>query len=329
MISLIIVCPFSISKAAEPEPDEVIYDDEIAFYSAETSTATRVVYVTGGTDRNAINIGQSYSFPNVSGRCGYSFYANVSLVAGSQVNFDFSATFPAPVDQFLAWYQKNGVWVSVDCTAQTLSQGFSIVVDLPEDADAISVRATASTSGTITFNALVRYCTYTITDVQTSTSKGILAKVKDILQGIIELPSKIANSLSGFFQNIVNALLSLGSFIVDGIKGLFLPSDGFFSSVFDDMQVFFSDRFGFLWYPFDKVLDFCNLFVSGGTSDGNIPFPEVSWEGHTIISAQDVPLLSDARFKAIQDKLYLVGNIAMVGALLALLHRKINEVMKT
>lgn len=133
----------------------------------------------------------------------------------------------------------------------------------------------------------------------------------------------------GFLSNIIDGILDLPGKILDVLVSVFVPDAEYFSSLFDEMNSFFSERFGLLYYPFEVVINFANLFLSPDASDGSVPFPEISWNGTTIISAQDVSIIQDDSFLVLQERLYFVGNVIMAGALINLAHKKINEVMKS
>lgn len=133
----------------------------------------------------------------------------------------------------------------------------------------------------------------------------------------------------GLLGNIVLGILNLPSKILNVLVSVFVPDAEYFTSLFDEMNSFFSERFGLLYYPFEVVIDFANLFVSPDSSGGSVPFPEISWNGTTIISAQDVQIVQDDSFLVLQERLYFVGNVIMSGALINLAYKKINEVMKS
>lgn len=119
--------------------------------------------------------------------------------------------------------------------------------------------------------------------------------------------------------------------IIDGLKSLFIPSDDFFKTWFDDMYSFFDDRLGFLMLPVDLLVNLIDMVVSADSSNAGIPFPEIQWEGTVLIPAQTVKIeiFSTEFGKELQDKLYFVGNVIMIGALLSLMHRKIEEVLRS
>lgn len=118
--------------------------------------------------------------------------------------------------------------------------------------------------------------------------------------------------------------------LIDGIKGLFLPSEGYFTELFNRLNDFFKERFGFLYTPIDLLIRFCDVVLKAGTSFSGIPIPEIAWEGQVLISAQTVgfDFLGNSAFAELQRKLYFVTNVIMIGALIALIHRKFDEVMR-
>lgn len=119
--------------------------------------------------------------------------------------------------------------------------------------------------------------------------------------------------------------------IVDGIKGLFLPSDDFLKKWFDDLYGFFNERLGFLMLPIDLLVKFIDIFSGMGASFSGIPFPEFRWiDGTVIIPAQSVSFsfLDTSWGRDLQQKIYFVGNVIMIGALIALMHRKLEGVLR-
>lgn len=136
------------------------------------------------------------------------------------------------------------------------------------------------------------------------TGKGILGKITDFF--------------GSFFENVINAL-----------KSLFIPEDGYFSDFFTRLNDFFSEKLGFLYEPIELFLNFLNAIqnASVGASPG-LTFPEIKWEDDVIVpeTRVDFSIVHEA-IPELQDKIYFVTDIIMVGAVLILLEKKINEVM--
>lgn len=161
-------------------------------------------------------------------------------------------------------------------------------------------------------------------------SNSTTEQTSDLIANEDARTDDIINNQNSNQQKTEAAIEKHGNFIIEGLKSLFIPSDEFFKSWFDDMYSFFHDRLGFLMLPIDILIKFIEMFQSAGSSFSGIPFPEFKWiDGTVIIPAQSVQFefLSTSWGKDIQTKLYFVGNVIMIGALLALMHRKLEEVL--
>ena len=92
---------------------------------------------------------------------------------------------------------------------------------------------------------------------QTNSIKENTEVSKNIFQQIIELPGKI-------IELLLNAL-----------KSLFIPSEDFFTNWLDDLNKYFGDAFGILYYPFQILIDFLNRVQSiDSTTTAIINIPE-------------------------------------------------------
>lgn len=161
-------------------------------------------------------------------------------------------------------------------------------------------------------------------------SNSTTEQTNDLIANEDARTDDIINNQNSNQQKTETAIEKHGNFIIEGLKSLFIPSDEFFKSWFDDMYNFFHDRLGFLMLPIDILIKFIKMFQSAGSNFSGIPFPEFKWiDGTVIIPAQSVQFefLSTSWGKDIQTKLYFVGNVIMIGALLALMHRKLEEVL--
>ena len=192
---------------------------------------------------------------------------------------------------------------------------------------------------------------------QVEQGDSIIELIKNTIQTISSQLESFWNQLAGEFTNLYNKMNQQHAeklqsdqdtrdtiteeseksrnFIVDGIinglKSLFIPSDDYFKAWFDDMYAFFNDRFGFLMFPVDLLVQMVNLYLNADSSFAGVPFPEFKWiDGTVVIPAQNVQFtfLETDWGQGIQQKLYFVGNIIMIGALLSLMHRKFEEVLR-
>ena len=116
----------------------------------------------------------------------------------------------------------------------------------------------------------------------------VIEGISNVAQNIASLPSNIAGALSGLFQQVVsavtsigdqitNALTTLGNFLIDGLKQLFIPSDGYFEGVANDLSSFFSDRLGLLLYPFDFLVSLGDRIAGLQTSEPTCTIPEIAY----------------------------------------------------
>ena len=129
---------------------------------------------------------------------------------------------------------------------------------------------------------------------------------------------KISDFFSGFFDGIINAL-----------KSVFVPEDGYFQDFFQRLNDFFSEKLGALYTPIDLFIRLLQAIQNAGAGNAGIPFPGVEWNGTYIIEPQTVNLQSIAdNFDGLQDKIYFVTDVIMVGAVIWLLQSKLREVLK-
>lgn len=84
-------------------------------------------------------------------------------------------------------------------------------------------------------------------------------------------------------EEIKDAVEEHGNFIIDGLKGLFIPSDEFFKSYFDDLYEYFSDRFGFLSFPFDLLARFVDLVINSSDVDCVLTLPSFEIMGEQLL----------------------------------------------
>lgn len=129
---------------------------------------------------------------------------------------------------------------------------------------------------------------------------------------------KISNFFAGFFDGIINAL-----------KSLFIPDDEFFSDFFTRLNDFFSEKLGALYTPIDLFVRLLQAIQSASSGSAGIPFPGLKWQDTYLIEPRTVNLQTIADdFDGLQDKIYFVTDVIMVGAVIWLLQTKLREVLK-
>ena len=125
---------------------------------------------------------------------------------------------------------------------------------------------------------------------------------------------------------VVNAIVQLGQTILDGLKSLFIPSDGYFEGVASDMQAWLEDHLGLLVYPFTLVADLASRIaaVEGGEPTAHIPEIAYTDDGdkYVLIAEQEVNLYDQVgRNETFIElhQLYLMAMDAAIGGALAFL----------
>lgn len=131
---------------------------------------------------------------------------------------------------------------------------------------------------------------------QNKTSKGIWDTLKQLLDFI-----------NPFSENFF--VYKLVELLIEGLKGLFVPSNDFFENWINSMNDWLSDRLGALYYPVDLVVDFLNR-ISEISDNGSavISWNEFNFMGATLIQSGSYDLnslLSNQAIKNIHD-IYLV-----------------------
>lgn len=91
-------------------------------------------------------------------------------------------------------------------------------------------------------------------------NSDIYAVVEEIDSSSREQTNQIVQNANENTSKVEQAVEKHGNFIIDGLKGLFIPSDEYFKSYFDELYNFFSDRFGFLSFPIDLLQRLADLF---------------------------------------------------------------------
>lgn len=131
-------------------------------------------------------------------------------------------------------------------------------------------------------------------------------------------------------SKVEQAVEKHGNFIIEGIKGLFIPSDEYFKSYFDDLFEFFNDRFGFLSTPFDLLSRFVNLFLNSSDVECVLTLPSFEISGEQVWSEQSFNLTEfmESNFSIVLSSIRMVTSIGLIMAFLNLCREQWGEVMR-
>lgn len=130
---------------------------------------------------------------------------------------------------------------------------------------------------------------------------------------------KIADFFAHFFENIINA-----------VKSLFIPEDGYFEDFFSRLNDFFSEKLGVLYAPIDIFVDIFTGIMNQKDNGISLYFPGVSWDGVYIIQPFRGSILdigNGADIPNLREAVQFVTSIIMIGSVLGLLQRKLKEVL--
>lgn len=167
---------------------------------------------------------------------------------------------------------------------------------------------------------------------------GIVCKLKALVSGIANLPSLIWNAIKGGFEAIIsgltavgdlikNALETLGNFLIEGIKGLFVPTNDQLYEIIQDASDL-SENFGFVGESVSFFIKIFTALLGMANANGCIELPEFTigparsevsvgpvknlFDGVTFWNAQNVCLADNVILSANIDTIRTITSIALV-----------------
>lgn len=162
-------------------------------------------------------------------------------------------------------------------------------------------------------------------DEQTNAIKENNETNKNIFQKLGDILSFINPFSENFFA------YKLVELLIEGLKGLFVPEDGFFSDYFNEIKQWFSDRLGFLWSPFDFLIELLTRIMNINFGEPKFTVPDIyePFTNQKIISATEFnfnDLLSNSILKTAHDIYLLLVDGFIIFGLYQLISHKIEEV---
>ena len=166
-----------------------------------------------------------------------------------------------------------------------------------------------------------------------------LAALWDQMFNLMHLPQlanddkntdRLINSGQENTEQVTGAIEEHGNFIIEGLKSLFIPSDEFFKSYFDDLYGWFSDRFGFLSFPIDLLVKFSDLILSSDETDCILTLPSFEIMGEQLLYEQSFNLTDflEENFMFVLSALRMGTSTILIMAFVDLCGDKWDEVMK-
>lgn len=131
-------------------------------------------------------------------------------------------------------------------------------------------------------------------------------------------------------DKVTGAIEKHGNFIIEGLKSLFIPSDEYFKNYFDDLYNWFSDRFGFLSFPIDLLVELVDLFLNSSEVDCVLTLPSFSIMENQLWPDMSFNLTEflNTNFSFLLVAIRTVSSIYLIMAFVHLCETKWNEVMR-
>lgn len=132
----------------------------------------------------------------------------------------------------------------------------------------------------------------------------------------------------GFFKTIVDWVTGFPDMLV----GIVIPNNDVIPIFLNDMTEFLNEHLGFVMFPFDLFGKFLDVFYTS-SDDTSLTFPGFSIMGHTVWESQEFDLASvfyhmGFAGDTLQDAIYFIFSVIMVGAFVNLCYKKFSSVVK-
>lgn len=175
--------------------------------------------------------------------------------------------------------------------------------------------------------------------------RELIDGISNIAGNIAKLPGLIADALRSMLNAIKNAITAignqissaieaLGNFLIEGLKSLFIPSEGYFEGKAIEMRTWLEEHLGLLVYPFTLVADLADRIAGLQNGEPVVHVPEIAYiqdtEKYVLIAEQDVNIYDQVNRKQIFldiHKYYLMAmDAAIAMALVVLAWKKFDQI---
>lgn len=128
----------------------------------------------------------------------------------------------------------------------------------------------------------------------------------------------------GFFKSVLDFFGGFFGNLIDAVIGLFVPSAEDMQGLLQQLNDFFSKTFGFLYYPFEVIIQLFQALVSdgGGTS---ITFPGFSIMGYTVWEDISYNLADNELGKLVYPTVQTISGVLLGGWFIMYLRRFFDE----
>lgn len=297
--------------------DCLLYTEKQSVNTSNESTTDYISYSQLSGDWYATTVVDLNSVSKLQFELALQSVSTSNLPYGGYVNVCFKKT-NSQADIVTA----GGVYTSDDATkdiannsAQQVEQGETIIELIKNTIQTISSQLTAF------WNQLAGEFTNLYAKMTQQHSEQLQAD-RDNTDDIIATDDANTNK-------VTTAIESHGNFIIEGLKKLFIPSDEYFKAYFDDLYSWFSERFGFLSFPIDLLLEVIDIFVNSSQTDCVLVLPSFTIMENLLWPEMSFNLTEflDTNFSFVVVAIKTVTSIYLVMAFVQLCEEKWNEVM--
>lgn len=136
--------------------------------------------------------------------------------------------------------------------------------------------------------------THTISNIRYKRvmDQDTLDKIEDNTGRGADAAEETAETTKGIWETIKEFFGGFFNNLIESIVHLFVPTSEEMSGLFDELNQFFSDTFGFLYAPFDYLIQLIGVFTSSSGSTGLV-FPGFSIMGHEVWPDMTYDISSD------------------------------------
>ncbi|MFR3760021.1 hypothetical protein [Hungatella sp.] len=192
-------------------------------------------------------------------------------------------------------------------------------------------------SQTNTLSDKIQGQTNTITDNQNQNTDKVIKNqdentdkvVKNQDENTDKLTKNQDENTNKVTEKLEDVKTGIISGIIEGLKNLFIPSEDFFKSYFDDLYSWFGERLGFLSFPIDLLAELAEMFLGSSSTDCILTLPGFSISGFKLWEESSFNLTSflNENFKFVLDAIKLGTSVILVFNFIHLCERKWEEVM--
>ena len=121
-------------------------------------------------------------------------------------------------------------------------------------------------------------------DDDTGWFQKIINKIEETINNIKQIPERINAKLTELKESITNAFVELKENLIEGLKGLFVPSDGFFEEKKAELELFLEEHFGILWTAPNIIISTIEQLLTMSPEEPSITMPAIqfTWEDELI-----------------------------------------------